>query len=368
MKEMKAKQRVQRAVNNALSGMEDDPWMAQRVLCQAHEQSKGEKVMKKKFSIGLAMMMAVLLLGAAALAATLLWQDAGEKLAPIEGKHGYYDTWNAENKTALVKTLYDLGELAGQPDAEALLNSADMPESEKAALCDSILSAYVGGSPDTVTLLSILEKLHGDISTWPMEDRVWYNQLLSANGLLTEEDANYVLPLEGEITQEQAIEAAQAFLLGKGAEGLEDARIEATMYEETNDHFDGETQVSQKGRRVWSIVFRLEGEAYQADIAADGSMLGYTLPELAALFVRGTLPGDAAIPEAKALEIGTSALSAQVSQEELAQAKVFYGYIDLADEAAAHAKLGEHVWLVTTEQHYALVNTDGEVIFAGERH
>lgn len=333
----------------------------------------GYRSMKATTKLALTMLIVLVLMATTALATTLLWQDAGEKLAPLESENGYYETWNTEAKLELVRTLYALGELAGNPDAEKLLNSATLPDAEKDALCDSIMSAYVNGSPDTVTLLSILEKLHGDMSTWSMEEKVWYNELLAANDLLSAEDTNYVLPQTWEITQEQAVDAARAFLTDKGAKDLEKAQIEATMYEETDDHFYGETQISQKGRRVWSIVFRLEdaalpyGGTCQADIAADGSVITYTLPDLIPLFVTGVLPDTDALPEAQAVETGMKAIAAQLSmaQDEVGETKAFFGYINLADEEAAHAKLGQHVWVIATEKAYALVNPAGEVIFVG---
>lgn len=366
MDEMRDKQAVQRVIHRSLSGIQDDPWMAQRVLNMAHQQqTRGGIVVKKKLSTGFALMMAVILLGATALAATLLWQDAGEKLAPMERVNGYYDTWNAEAKTELIRTLCALGEMKDDPDVEKLLNSTDMADADRNALCDSIMSAYVNGTPDTVTMLSVLEKLHGDISTWPMEDKAWYYQLLEANGMLTAEDTFYMLPQAGQISQEQAIDAARTFLLSMGAESLENAQVEATMYEETDDCFYGETQVSQKGRCVWSVIFRQENETCQVDIGADGNIIGYSLPQLTALFVRGTLPDDTAIPKTEAMAIGIKALSDQVSQDELSNTKAFFGFIDLADEAAAHAKLGEHVWVIRTGQHYALVSPAGDVLFVG---
>lgn len=150
MEDFKDKQIVQRVIDNSLSGIQDDPWMAQRVLNMAHEtQGTGGIVVKKKLSIGFVLMMAVMLLGVTALAATLLWQDAGEKVAPMESENGYYDTWNTEAKIELIKALYDLGELKDNPDAERVLNSTDMPDAEKNALCDKIMCAYVNGSPDT---------------------------------------------------------------------------------------------------------------------------------------------------------------------------------------------------------------------------
>lgn len=374
MEDFKDKQIVQRVIDNSLSGIQDDPWMAQRVLNMAHEtQGTGGIVVKKKLSIGFILMMAVMLLGVIALAATLLWQDAGEKVAPMESENGYYDTRNTEAKIKLIKALYDLGELKDNPDAERVLNSTDMPDAEKNALCDKIMCAYVNGSPDTVTLLSILEKLHGDMNTWSMEDKVWYNNLLNANNMLSAEDTNYVLPETGEFTQEQAVDAAKSFLISKGAENLDKAQIEATMYEESDDQFYGETQVSKKGRRVWSVVFHLEEEGLpyggtcHVDIATDGSVIAYSLPALVPMYMTGTLPDATAISEEQAVEIGTNAMSGQldVPKEKLADAKAFYGYINLADEEAAHAQFGAHVWLINTDQYYVLVSPSGDVIFAG---
>lgn len=374
MEDFKDKQIVQRVIDNSLSGIQDDPWMAQRVLNMAHEtQGTGGIVVKKKLSIGFVLMMAVMLLGVTALAATLLWQDAGEKVAPVESENGYYDTWNTEAKIELIKALYDLGELKDNPDAERVLNSTDMPDTEKNALCDKIMCAYVNGSPDTVTLLSILEKLHGDMSTWSMEDKVWYNNLLNANNMLSAEDTNYVLSETGEFTQEQAVDAAKSFLISKGAENLDKAQIEATMYEESDDQFYGETQVSKKGRRVWSVVFHLEEEGLpyggtcHVDIATDGSVIAYNLSALVPMYMTGTLPDATAISEEQAVEIGTNAMSAQldVPKDKLGDATAFYGYINLADEEAAHAQFGAHVWLINTDQYYALVSPSGTVIFVG---
>lgn len=374
MNHEKMREHVHTGIDRQCASLTSDPYRVQRVLKMAHEtQGTGGIVVKKKLSIGFVLMMAVMLLGVTALAATLLWQDAGEKVAPMESENGYYDTWNTEAKIELIKALYDLGELKDNPDAERVLNSTDMPDAEKNALCDKIMCAYVNGSPDTVTLLSILEKLHGDMNTWSMEDKVWYNNLLNANNMLSAEDTNYVLPETGEFTQEQAVDAAKSFLISKGAENLDKAQIEATMYEESDDQFYGETQVSKKGRRVWSVVFHLEEEGLpyggtcHVDIATDGSVIAYGLPALVPMYMTGTLPDATAISEEQAVEIGTNAMSGQldVPKEKLADAKAFYGYINLADEEAAHAQFGAHVWLINTDQYYVLVSPSGDVIFAG---
>ena len=222
-----------------------------------------------------------------------------------------------------------------------------MPDAEKNALCDKIMCAYVNGSPDTVTLLSILEKLHGDMSTWSMEDKVWYNNLLNANNMLSAEDTNYVLPETGEFTQEQAVDAAKSFLISKGAENLDKAQIEATMYEESDDQFYGETQVSKKGRRVWSVVFHLEEEGLpyggtcHVDIATDGSVIAYSLPALVPMYMTGTLPDATAISEEQAVEIGTNAMSAQL---DVPKDKLFYPQLGVKLCSMAGGGVQKSIW------------------------
>ena len=46
MEDLKAKQIVHRVIDNSLSGIQDDPWMAQRILANA----KGEEPVVKKIS------------------------------------------------------------------------------------------------------------------------------------------------------------------------------------------------------------------------------------------------------------------------------------------------------------------------------
>lgn len=378
MNSNKVRAQVHNAVNKYCDkhDVKDDPYLAQRILNAHHTpQMNGGIVVKKKLSVSFVLMMVAMLLCVAALAATILWRDAGEKVAPLESENGYYDTWKTEEKVELVRELYDFGELKDIPDVDKLLNSTDMPEAEKDALCDSIMSTYVAGTPDTVTLLSILEELHGDMSTWSMEDLVWYNELLAANDMLSSEDTNYVLLKTGEIT-EQVVDAAKTFLMSKGATNLNEAQIKATMYEETDDMFYGDTHVSQKGRRGWSVVFRpneagtIYGGTCHVDVTADGSVIAYSLPALDALFITGILPDADAISESKAIEIGTKAIATQlsVSEEQLIGVKCFFGYINLADEDVAHAKLGEHVWVIDANQYYALLSPAGDVIFVGHHN
>lgn len=314
--------------------------------------------MKRKYSTALVFALVLMLLTASAVAATLLWKDAGERIAPLEGQNGFYDTWNTAAKVELVQTLWDLGELKDNPDAQRLL-TADMTDVEKDALADQIMTAYVSGAADTVTLTSILEKLHGDMSAWPMEDLVWYNDLLAENHMLTDEDMRYTLPTDRELTQPEAVERAKALLNNLGVESLDGAAIEATMYEEPDDHWYGDMQIAQAGRRVWSIVFRKDhGFVWHVDLTANGEVILYDRPELADLYTTGLLPDESVLSEAQAIAMANEALAGSNP----AGISAYYGYINHVD--AGHAPLGTRVWQIVYEDgSRVMLRYDGAVLY-----
>lgn len=323
---------------------------------------EGGTPVKKKISTAFALVMALMVLTATAVAATLLWKDAGEKVAPLESQNGSYDAWNTAAKIELVKALYGLEELKDNPDAQRLL-TAELPEAEQDALADQIMTNYVNGTADTVTLLSILEKLHGPMESWSMEDLVWYNGLLAENDMLTDEDARYVLPSGQELTQPQAIESARAFLEGLGAADLDSSAIEATMYEEPRDAFYGDTQIAWAGRRVWSVVFRGNGSgAWQVDLTADGTVAGYSTPTLQRLFTTGRLPDANAVDREQAIALAGKAAAEQLGLTDPTVAHASYGFINHVD--AGHAPLGTPVWQIVYENgSHVTLDADGDVLY-----
>ena len=73
-------EKVQRAMNTALSGVREDPWLARRVLAQG----KGEKPMKKKISVVVLLAAALMMITAVAFAATS-WTGIADFLEKIVG-------------------------------------------------------------------------------------------------------------------------------------------------------------------------------------------------------------------------------------------------------------------------------------------
>lgn len=312
----------------------------------------GGMKMKKKASVGMAILLCAVLLSACALAAALLWQETAETIAPLEGAHGYYDTWSTEEKVQLVRILHDAGELPDSPLLTALLGeqAADMD-----ALCDQIMTDYVNGTADTVTLESILQQLHGDISTWTDEEKVWYEDLLERNGLLGD-SSGYALPGTGEISREDALQIASRFFADLGLIDLDTTQVEATFAEQDRDYWYGETQVSRKGHRGWSIVYRLTPNVH-VDIGADGTVEGYGLPLLADAYLYGMLPPSDAMSKEQAIEKAVQALGGTVDAQSL---QAYYAYYTLKEEEGTLPVLGQQVWLVQSQDgRRVLLSKDG---------
>ena len=64
-------ERVQKAVNNSLSYVQEDPWLTQRVLAQA----KGEEPVKKKLSASAILVIVLLCLAITAIAAGIIYNQ-----------------------------------------------------------------------------------------------------------------------------------------------------------------------------------------------------------------------------------------------------------------------------------------------------
>lgn len=324
-----------------------------RLTTQAQNQLldaiTGGMKMKKKISIGMAIVLCAVLLSACALAAALLWQETAEIIVPLEGAHGYYDTWNTAEKLELVRILHDAGELPDTPEVASVLEGRAV---DADALCDQIMTDYVNGEKDTVTLESILHQLHGDISTWTDEEKVWYENMLMRNGLLGD-SSGYALPDTGEICREDALQIASQFFAGLGMTEL--SNPEATFSEQDMDYWYGETQVSRKGHRGWSIVYP-DTPHVHIDIGADGTVEGYGLPQLEEVGLYGILPPSDGMSEQQVKEKAAEIVDGQIQQ-------VLYAYCTLQQEDGILPALGQQVWALWLEDGgMILLERDGSLL------
>ena len=69
MREDLNREKMHKAIDSALSGLNGDPWLFQRISSRA---AKGEMIVKKKLSAGLVLALVILLIAVTALAVALL--------------------------------------------------------------------------------------------------------------------------------------------------------------------------------------------------------------------------------------------------------------------------------------------------------
>ncbi len=358
---MKPRDEIELSLQYNLSGMEVSRVMQAELL----EEITGGIKVKRKLTVGLVFVLCLMLAAVGALAVRLLWRDTAEQIAPLEGRYGYYDTWSADAKAELIRMLVDAGELKDSEAVKSVL-SGNLDVETLSKQSDEIMTAYVSGTTDTVTLESILFRLHGDISTWTDEDKVWYEQLLKQNNLLGDH-SGYSLPEGKEISRSQAFDIAAIFFKDLGVTGLDPSNAEATFTEQDADYWYGETQVSKAGYRSWSIVWQDGEDTAHIDIGADGKVSGYSISELRKLGLSGSFPAEGDIPKELAIEKAREAVAgisgAADSIIAKMQAKALLSYVDLEQHEDAPVRLGEHLWYINFDDAWqVLVNQDSNII------
>lgn len=350
---------IRAAIDDCTRGVDEAP----SLRCKILRKAKGEEPMVKKISMTLVIALVILALAAVAVAATVLWKDAGEKVAELEGEYGYYDTWDTATKIELVRDLYEMEALKENADAERLLKGEGMTDAEKDALCDRIMLDYIGEDRvDLIcleTILSTLNDVEGGTTAWSVEDKYWYNQMLDKYGMLSSESQRFILPEAGEINQEEAVRIARTLLESVSDKDLDDG-IMSPSFEE-NPAFGY--------RRIWTIWYDLRtdgefrGNPLYVYLKPDGTVLSYHIPELYSLDLMGVFPDSDAIPEEQALEIGRKAIAEKlgVPEDEVSSLKAYYTEIEAGCSRAVDGVMGQHVWLVDcAEQNmFAAIKPDG---------
>lgn len=184
MNKRKNQEPIQDALNSALSGLQDDPWLAQRVIAEA----KGEKKVIRKISYGLMLALLLVLAAVTALAAVVLsGKDfVGQYMAPLS-ENTDSETWSSEELQYIERVARE-NELPLTDDILAELNTEDKVFKE--TLMRLFMNMELGDSP----------------ASWPLADQAWYDELLFRYGLI--EERTRFLPGEGEITEEAAVSAA----------------------------------------------------------------------------------------------------------------------------------------------------------------
>ena len=197
--------RIREALEANLSGVS----VSQRRHREMIDTITGGKTMKRKWSVGLVLALALLALSVTAVAATLI-NRTFEQVIDMEVENGPIFTWSYDEKLRLVTLLSEDG-WAFPAETLALLNDEQASVSVKDAAITQLITEALGRE-DAVSHIDIIERVKGPMTTWSLEDRAWYSDFIRAR--IDVLDAWHdILPEEGDLTPEQAVQIAKDALL-----------------------------------------------------------------------------------------------------------------------------------------------------------
>ena len=186
----------------ATSGVQPNPYLAQRVLAAARDE--GVPVVKKKLSLGLVFILILLLTGTVALAATLLWQDYVPQMKQTEHEMGDYVEWPATRRIQLAKDIVVMGYLDESEDTQ-ILSSETATEQDKAAAADWLMLKLTGlEDVKEVHSTLITYAIMGHEDTWTPEQRVWWNEITNLYADTGTNDT-LIAPMKGDLSEDEAI-------------------------------------------------------------------------------------------------------------------------------------------------------------------
>ena len=181
MREAEEREIFQNAVDRRLSGLQENPFLAQRIM----NAEKGEiKPMKKKLTLSMVLVIVLLLIAVAALAVALLSpKEIVEQVAVPVAQSNDQENYTYEELKELITTLNE--------------NGITLDEGSK------IMQAFRAGHGywEGDTIQEICRAAFGG-TPWTIEQMHWYGEIMVATGAWTHND--YLLPEEGDLTEEEA--------------------------------------------------------------------------------------------------------------------------------------------------------------------
>jgi len=262
---------IQQAFETSLSGLKDDPWLAQRVLSEAKKE--GEVVVKKKLSVALVVTIVLVLFSAVAVAAVLLWQDYVPQVKQAEHELGDYVEWPAAQRIKLASDLLSMGYI-NESEATAVLVSQDATEEEKALAADQMMLELTGlDDVKEIHSTFITYAIMGHEDTWTPEQRVWWNGIVTMYGD-DEATDTLIVPTDDVLSEEDAITIAKEAVAE--AYGLNDTYM-ATLHPVANLYVTDE----RPDYKRWDIQLKLYREGsttwaekiYSVIVDEDGSVI-----------------------------------------------------------------------------------------------
>ena len=268
MEDRKDKQIVQQVFDSSLSGIQDDPWMAQRVLNAERKQRGGIRMRKRNA----ALLLLIALLATAVTAYAVVRYYYFAEVASLEGTHGKYENWPDDKKVSLVNAMYEAGcsidgtKVNAMNDAACGDNAGD--------IADQIIFAYFCDR-STIDTFNVMIHEMGRFENWSIEDKALYSTLLIEHGLQQEDWPIYMTPESTDIQEDAAISLAQNTIATKfGIDLVQDNVLVYTMFILSPWEYGEEP--------VWIVEFSTNSEyadLYRVILSRNGDVISFKAPQ-----------------------------------------------------------------------------------------
>lgn len=185
------------------SGVQPNPYLAQRVLAAAHKGRKETVISKKPIVLVIAIVL--MLTGVVAVAATLLNLHI-EQAMDIAADKGEFVEWKLDDKVALINAMTEAGIPLPQEKLSVISDVASSDEDKDRVATELLVEIY--GSEEHISHFTIASHDWGDPFLWSLEQQEWFWETLRAKGLYTGK-IKYLLPDENDLTRDQVVQIAK---------------------------------------------------------------------------------------------------------------------------------------------------------------
>lgn len=194
---------VQRAIDGALADVR---------FTRADEQAVLREIRRRRVNVR---GMRVLLIAAAVLLALLTAAGVAlsfsrafyEDVAAIQSESGYYRSWSFEQKVNAVRAMAEYGVIS-ENDELMRLATGKGGEKKREKKIDALMEARYGRL-DGIGFDGMLAAELGDMAQWSAEDKAWYSGVLLESGLMGFDEFVFMLPREGDVSPEEAVDIAK---------------------------------------------------------------------------------------------------------------------------------------------------------------
>ena len=194
------------AIDTTLSGLQADPWLAQRVL----HAERNAKVIINKRTLVLIIVLFIVLLFTVAVAAVLLQHQHIEQAMDYAKTRGSFSDYSISEKVSLVRAMEDAGISIPGNVREIIHSGVSFDTKSEKIITDYVTEIY--GDEEDIDHFIIASHDWGDPFNWTLEQKHWFWETLRDKGLYNGK-IKYLLPEDNDLTREQVVVYGRQALL-----------------------------------------------------------------------------------------------------------------------------------------------------------